>query len=65
MLVKTVVVTLSVTIPDTELSKAATVTVGTVSYAGKIAAIITHEPESTIPASATVKLTGPGLVVTP
>ena len=62
---KTVVVTLSVTIPDTELSKDATVTVGTATYAGKITAIITHEATSTVPASTTIKLTGPGLGVTP
>ena len=64
-MVKTVVVRLSVTIPDTALSQAATVTVDTVSYAGKVTAIITHEAEIAVPASTTVKLTGPGLAVTP
>ena len=64
-MVKSVVVTLTVTIPDTELGKDATVTVGTATYAGKVAAILTHDPSAVVPAPATVKITGPGLVVTP
>lgn len=63
-MVKTVIVTLSVTIPDTAMSQPATVTIGTASYAGKVTGIITHE-DTAVPASTTVKLTGTGLVVTP
>lgn len=63
-MVKTVIVTLSVTIPDTEMSKNATVTVGTATYAGKITGIITHE-DTSIPPTTTVKITGPGLAVVP
>lgn len=59
---KTVVITLSDAIPDTEMSKEATVTIGTASYAGKVMAIITHEA---LPATTTVKLSAPGLIVTP
>jgi len=61
-LVKTVIVTLSVTIPDTEMSKNATVTVGTATYLGKITGIITHE-DTSIPSATTVKITGLGLAV--
>ncbi len=64
-MVKSIVVTLSVTIPDTALSQNATVTVGTGTYAGVIKAILTHEDITTVPASTTVKLTGLGLAVTP
>ena len=64
-MVKSIVVTLTVTVPDTELGKDATVTVGTATYAGKIVAILTHDAPAVVPASATVKITGPGLVVTP
>ena len=63
-MVKTVVVTLSVTIPDTTLSQAATVTVAGVTYAGTVKAILTHEADTPIPATTTVKIAGPGLVVT-
>lgn len=61
-MVKTVVVTLNGTIPDTALSVDATVMVNGVSYAGKITGIITHE--SLVQPTTTVTLKGAGLMVT-
>ena len=59
-MVKTVMITLTVDMPDTELSKAATVTIETRTYAGAVKAIVTHEEEA---ASGQVTLEGPGLKV--
>lgn len=60
-MVKSIVVTLTVPILDTELGKDATVTVGTATYAGKIVAILTHDAPAVIPATRTVTIAGPGL----
>lgn len=54
---KSVVVTLEVDIPDTETNKAATITIDSVNYAGKIVAIIIHQPTQ----AGKVTLEGPGL----
>ena len=64
-MVKSVLITLKVDIPDTEQSKDCTVTVGTASYAGNVTAVIVHTATATVPIATTVKITGPGLVITP
>jgi hypothetical protein len=57
---KTVMITLSGDIPETELSKNATVTIEERSYTGIVKVIIIHETE---PAPSSVTLQAPGLAV--
>lgn len=58
---KTVIITLTVEIPETELSKDVVVTIGTNTYKGKLMAIVTHKA---MPSPLTVSLEGVGLKVT-
>ena len=44
-MVKSVIVTLTVDIPETELSKDAKIVIETVEYVGRITAIIVHEAQ--------------------
>ena len=57
---KTVMITLDTDIPETELSKAAKVTIETREYTGTLRAIIVHEAEAE---PSTVTLQGPGLTI--
>lgn len=59
---KTVIVTLTVTIPDSALSADAVVTVAGINYAGKVTGIVTHE-DTSVPQTTTVTLKGTGLSV--
>jgi len=58
--VKSIIITLDTDIPDTELSKAAKVTIETREYIGTVRVIILHEAEAE---PSTVTLQGPGLTV--
>ena len=62
-MVKSVIVTLSVDIPETELNTQATITIGPNTYTGTVTAIVAH----TIPTirATTVTIQAPGLVVVP
>ena len=62
-MVKTVVISLTKDIPETELGKDATVTIGENSYTGKVAAIILHMILTQ--ASGTVTLEAAGLKTVP
>ena len=56
-MVKTVMITLDGDIPETELGKAATVTIGTNSYAGVVRIIVIHEVEAA-PSAVTLEAQG-------
>lgn len=62
-MVKSVIVTLSVDIPETELNAQATVTIGANTYPGTVTAIVAHTIQ-TVPTT-TVTIQAPGLVVVP
>jgi len=62
-MVKSVIVTLTVDIPETELNTQATVTIGSNTYAGTVTAIVAHVIQ-TVPTT-TVTIQAPGLVVVP
>lgn len=58
---KTVMITLTEDIPETELGKSATIAIEGRSYTGKVVVIIAHEAAPAVPASTTVTLEAPGL----
>lgn len=60
---KSVIVTLTVDIPETELNNSATLTIGANTYLGTVTAIVAHVIQ-TIPTT-TVTIQAPGLVVVP
>jgi len=62
-MVKSVIVTLSVDIPETELNTQATITIGANTYSGTVTAIVAHVIQ-TVPLT-TVTIQAPGLVVAP
>ena len=62
-MVKSVVITLTVDIPETELNKDGKLVIGTVEYTGKVTAIVVHEAQA-VPATK-VTLQGQGLEIVP
>jgi hypothetical protein len=56
-------ITLDVDMPDTEMSKAASIDIEGRKYTGVVKVIIIHEAEPEAPAPTTVTLEAPGLTV--
>ena len=56
--VKTVMVTLEVDIPESEMGQYATVTIADRTYAGKVSAIITHEVATVETSEVTLEAAG-------
>jgi hypothetical protein len=61
--VKSVVITLTIDIPETELNKDGKLVIGTAEYTGKVTAIIAHEVQ--IVPTTKVTLQAPGLEIVP
>ena len=62
-MVKSVVVTLTVDIPETELNKDGKLVIGTAEYTGKVTAIIAHEVQTVTVTKVTLQ--APGLEIVP
>jgi predicted alpha/beta-hydrolase family hydrolase len=61
--VKSVVITLTVDIPETELSKSGKLVIGTVEYLGTVTAIIAYEVQTPVVNKLTIQ--APGLQIVP
>lgn len=64
-MVKSVLVTLTIDIPDNQLSQAGKVVIGTTEYPGTVTAIIVHEAAAQAPAVSKVTIQAPGLGIVP
>ncbi len=62
-MVKSIVITLTTDIPETELNKAGKLVIGTAEYLGTVTAIIAHEVQT--PAVNKLTIQAPGLEVVP
>jgi len=62
-LVKSVVITLTVDIPDAAVNQSAKVVIGTAEYLGTVTAIVVHTSPPALPASTKVTIEGTGLKV--
>jgi len=61
--VKSVVITLTADIPETELNKTGKLVIGTVEYPGTVTAIIAHEAQTVTVNKLTIQ--APGLAIAP